>query len=233
MPTKKYKTSDGKRVPGVTTVIGTSLGWGKEGLLHWAWECGMEGLDFREERKNAANAGTLAHALAEADVKGLPAPPAPFDSSEQERKDREKAETAFGAYKDWKEMTRLKLVYSEVSLVSDELRVGGTLDLVAETELGGKKRLDLIDIKTSNGLYEEHLIQISAYMHLWYLGRPFETPGLPAVRPPFDGVHICRFSKSGDFHHSYYATERMAKPFDAFMFLRELYDLKKDIKGML
>jgi hypothetical protein len=43
MPLYIYKTKDGLRVPGVTTVIGGNLGWNKQALMYWAWNEGIEG----------------------------------------------------------------------------------------------------------------------------------------------------------------------------------------------
>ena len=59
MPTapKGYFTKDGKRVPSVTTILGKFKEAG--GLMHWSWECGMKGLDYRQVRDAAADAGTL------------------------------------------------------------------------------------------------------------------------------------------------------------------------------
>lgn len=227
MPTKKYKV-EGKRVPGVTTVIKTSLGWGKEGLLHWAWEQGMEGLDFREEREKAAGAGTIAHAMCEADIKGWPLPLLPFEADAQERENWLKAETAFRAYRDWVELSKLRLIVSEASFVSPKVRCGGTIDAVADFD----GRTELIDFKTSKGLYPDHLIQVAAYRELWEHGEPFETE-LTEGRSPIHGVHILRFSKEGDFHHHHWPVARMEKPWRAFELLRELYDLKKAIEGMV
>jgi hypothetical protein len=231
MPTQKYKTSDGKRVPGATTVIGTSLGWGKEGLLHWAWKQGADGKDFREERDKAANAGTIAHAMAEANVKGLQQPVRPERCSETELQNWVKAEAAFAAFLDWKESTKFKLILSEVPFVSDEYRFGGTLDSVAELN---SNKVCLVDFKTSNSTYPDHLIQMAAYCHLWERGVLFNYPDLFIKREPFASIEILRFSKEGgDFHHSHYRYERMQKPWTAFLALRQLYDLKKDIEGMV
>jgi hypothetical protein len=229
MPTKRYLVS-GKRVPGATTVISTSLGWGKEGLLFWANRLGQEGKDHREERDAAADAGTIAHAMAEADVKGTPMPVRPGSPTEAEAETWTKAEAAYSAYRDWKESSKFRLILSEVSFVSNDLRFGGTLDAVAE--LNG--RVCLVDFKTSNSMHPEHLIQMAAYRHLWERGVLFEHPDIFVKRDPFESIEILRFSKQGgDFHHAHYRHERLDKPWTAFQLLRQLYDLKKDIESMV
>ena len=61
MPTQIYKTKDGKRVPSVTTITGRFKESG--GLIWWAWDLGIQGIDYRKVRDSAADAGTLAHAM--------------------------------------------------------------------------------------------------------------------------------------------------------------------------
>ena len=55
-----YKTSDGKRVPGVTTITGML---DKPGLVKWANNLGLQGIDSAEHVKNLARIGTLAHLM--------------------------------------------------------------------------------------------------------------------------------------------------------------------------
>jgi ketopantoate reductase len=55
-----YKTPDGKRVPGVTTITGML---DKPGLVKWANNLGLQGIDSTEHVKNLARIGTLAHLL--------------------------------------------------------------------------------------------------------------------------------------------------------------------------
>lgn len=69
MPTQVYRLKDGTRVPSVTTIISRFKESG--GLVHWAWQLGIDGKDYRKVRDEAADAGTLAHALLECDHKGL------------------------------------------------------------------------------------------------------------------------------------------------------------------
>ena len=69
MPTIPYKLKDGTKVSGVTTIISQNLGWNKQQLMYWANQMGLEGKNHREVSQKAADAGTLAHALIEADIK--------------------------------------------------------------------------------------------------------------------------------------------------------------------
>jgi hypothetical protein len=224
VPTKKYKLKNGKRVPGVTTIIGASLGWGKEALMYWAWKQGLDGKDFREERDKAADAGTIAHVLASADIKGelLPGPAETDDEATWAS-----ARTAFEAYLEWKEMTKLSLIGSELSYISENHKFGGTIDAIARFG----KRVELIDFKHTNGTHPDHVIQVAAYKHLCEEGIPFDHDGPSSLH--ISGIHLLRFSKRGDFHHSYYSAGRMIVPWITFLDLRALYEYKKEIEGML
>jgi hypothetical protein len=226
MPTQPYKTKSGKRVPGTTTVIGASLGWNKQQLMHWAHQQGLEGLDFRKTTETAAQAGTIAHAMAEADIKNVPyIPDYGVDINSDTYK---KAKAAFEAYLTWKSMSKLELKEAEVAYVSEEYLYGGTIDAIGV--VNGK--LALIDFKTSGGLYGDHLIQVSAYMNLYESDTLGKTGSL--VDSLLDGgVHILRFGKEeGDFHHHHYPRETIQKVFPAFKHLRELYDMKKFVENL-
>jgi hypothetical protein len=91
MPTREYRNAAGELIPGNTTVIGSNLGWNKQPLMYWAWAEGRDGTNFRESRESAADAGTLAHAMIESDIKdrGLP------DLSKYPAETAKKAETGF------------------------------------------------------------------------------------------------------------------------------------------
>lgn len=194
--------------------------------MHWAWKQGQDGKDFREERDKAADAGTIAHALASQDIKGeLPSNPDPSIPESV----WESAQAGYAAYKAWKEMTKLELVGSELSYVSEKFRFGGTIDAIAKFG----DRTELIDFKHTNGLHPEHVIQVSAYKYLIEHGGPFgdDFDG-PKDALEISGIHLLRFSKRGDFHHSYFTAGRMVIPWMAFLNLRALYDVKKEIEDM-
>ena len=62
-----YKTSEGKRVPGATTITGLL---NKPYLITWANKLGLEGVDSTKYRDEAASVGTLAHAMIQAHLEG-------------------------------------------------------------------------------------------------------------------------------------------------------------------
>lgn len=61
-----------------------------------------------------------------------------------------------------------ELIAAEVALLNDELRVGGTIDLVFRLmNSKGKFENWILDTKTGNGIYPSHELQLSAYATMW------------------------------------------------------------------
>ena len=206
-PEGGYRLKDGSRVPGASTIAKLISDPG--GLLHWAWTEGVEGRDYRETRDKAASAGTLVHEAAEAWKHGVPyewvGPPEIIA----------KAKVGYGAFLEWTEQTKLTIEQSEVSLVSEVYRFGGTFDAI----LLGNKRV-MTDIKTSASVYPEHLLQISAYSRLWTDHHPDQ---------PIDGgACILRFGRdTGDFAVNWYG--ELSDAWEAFVHCRALYDLRSQL----
>lgn len=212
MPTQPYLVN-GKRVPSVTTVLGRFKDAGP--LMYWAWNEGREGRDYRETRDAAASAGTLAHLMVEADIRGHKPP----KSADYEPETWAKANSAFRAYAEWRSQTQLVPDQTEMSLTCACHKMGGTLDTVL---VQGRRSLG--DWKTSNGVYQEYLCQLAAYRHLWEINHP--------DMPITGGFHLLRFSKSnGDFTHHFWA--ELDDAWRAFELMRELYDLDKRLKERL
>lgn len=203
MPTQQYKLKDGNRVPGVTTVIGSQLGWNKNQLMYWSWTQGRSGLDFRETKDDAADLGTLVHSLIEQEMKGV-RPEIP-----------KQAEASLLAFYEWRDAFQLKSTDSEVALVSEKYRYGGTIDYPAIVS----GRRVILDLKTSKGVYPDHRIQLSAYGQLWDEHHPED---------PVTGFHLLQVGKEdASFHHHYWPS--LPREFEAFYLLRGLYDLQKEI----
>lgn len=203
-----YVDSAGVTVPSVTTILSRFKDSG--GLLYWANEMGRKGLTLQQAREPAATAGTMAHELVEAHLRGQDEPALSGDPSVIE-----KAKAAYASYLKWEAMTKVEIRHAEVPLVSEKHRFGGRLDAIGV--IGNE--LVLVDWKTSNSVYLDYTLQLAAYELLWN-----ETyPDHPLV----GGFHLCRFAKEeGDFgHHHFPKLEREAI---AFLKMRELYDLVKD-----
>jgi len=156
MPTQPYKTADGKRVPGVTTVIGNCKIGGIDGLLYWANRLGMDGKDFRGERDKAADAGTCAHEMVDCAIRQVQ-----FDMAPYTKEILKLAEPAYMAYLKWADSTKLSVFESELPLVSEKYRYGGTMDAIM---VDGE--LSMGDWKTSNSIHVDYLCQLAAYKQL-------------------------------------------------------------------
>lgn len=214
MPTQPYYTKDGTRVPGVTTILGARKAAG--GLMHWAWNLGMQGKDYRKVRDEAADAGTLAHLMIE---KWL-AKEDPLDAlaTVEDLEVQGLAQQGFGAFLDWSRQTKIEVLDQEMGLVSELFGFGGTPDAVAH--LDGK--LVLLDWKTSNAVYTDHIMQIAAYQRLWEENNP---------KDPLEGHHLLRFGKEfGDFHHHSYPQTIMDTAWSCFVNLQCVYNAEKTLR---
>ena len=222
MPTPKSGYFvNGTKVPSVTTITGRFKDSGA--LIYWAWDQGRQGLEFRETKQKAADAGTLAHALIEADIHGLDSYIGLDDYDDQVRTN---ALHAFEAFKEWKGRVKLEIVETERQLVSAKYMFGGTPDAML---VSGK--LVLGDWKTSNAIYQDHLIQVAGgYSLLWEENFPGKK---------LEGVEILRVSKPeepGDpisFHDHFWGRAVIEMAQRQFILLREAYDLDKRLKSML
>jgi hypothetical protein len=180
---------------------------------------GVDGKDYRKVRDEAATAGTLAHTAVEAWVHGRPFKPENWvDAIEAHGTDVvARAEKSFGAFLEWATQTQLRITETEVSLVSEQYRYGGTLDamLISEKRACG-------DWKTSNALYPDMLLQIAAYGRLWDEAHPED--------PVTGGFHLLRFDKQyGGFSHHWW--DELETAWQAFLHLRALYDLDRELKA--
>lgn len=218
MPTIPYKDSEGKRIPGVTTVI-SNLGWSTNQLMYWAWAEGMAGRNFRDTSQTACDVGTLVHSYIEADIHGNPPPEIPPELEDQ-------VSNAVLGWMHWKDMSQFKPLQTEVSLVSDRLKFGGTFDLAAV--IG---RPVLADLKSSKGIYPNHKIQISSYGWLW------DNADLQFIdgvwrdwKPEFklEGLALLQVGKEdGSFHYHFW--HELNNGWKVFEHLLAIHKLKKSL----
>lgn len=206
----EYKLADGTRVSGVTTILGRFKESG--GLLQWAFQTGKSGAaKLYDSRDEAATAGKLVHDWVESDILGLPAPEIPDEF-------RQRCDSAYGAWSEWFHGSRFEIVATEVPIVSELHRFGGTIDAIAKDRHG---RLCLLDWKTSNAVYSDYALQLAAYALLWNEA----NPGQPIT----GGFHLARFAKEhGDFEHRWWPELNEAE--DMFLLLVKAYDLDKKLR---
>jgi hypothetical protein len=221
-PKGGYHTADKKRVPGVTTVI-KHIDGDPGGLMHWAWELGKRGLDYRTERDKAAGTGSLTHELIDADL--CMRPPELLSADEMGRTKEEyetmleQAHTGFEAYKEWRASTSLEIISGEESMVSEEHRYGGTPDAAT---VNGKACL--IDWKTSNKLHVAYIAQLAGYRHLYQEVKGIWLPSAILLRVGKD---------YGDFHVTFWPEAVLDLGWTAFLGCLELHNLNKELAKLI
>lgn len=243
-PKHGYFLSDGTKVPGVTTILGGFKDPGA--LMWWSWNVAHEGLEraltllegvraespnwdaidkllstdrdhwhYRKRSGTAAEIGTVAHSMIELHLRGEDPHQAQGGMPDYVI---QKSDTAFLAFLEWADRNALKVVKSELSLVSEKHRFGGTLDncvlsLRGQTALG--------DWKTSNGIYADMLYQVSAYRELHVENFPDEKLD--------GGYYIFRFDKeTGDFHEHHF--NELGAAWEGFLLMRRLFDINKELE---
>ena len=211
MPKIDYKNAKGEKLSGVTTIIGSNLGWSKGALMYWAWDKGIHGIDYKKDSKEAADAGTIAHAMIEANLKQKT-----FDSSIYPKELVSKAETAYLNFLEWKERNHVKPIAIEPHLVSEKYQFGATPDYIGLIN----DKPSLLDWK-SGGVYEDHLIQIAAYKVAWEENHPDCLLD--------GGFNLIRFSKDeAAFDHKF--RQSLPEAWETFLHLLAIHNLHKSIK---
>ena len=151
MPANIYRLKDGSIVAGVTTIINQL---DKPALINWAWKLGTEGKDWKEERDSAGDIGTLVHELVLGYWRGeVPDITAPDEVSGA------LMNGCYWKFIDWVKAFTIAPVLVEEPIVSERYQFGGQPDLLAS--ING--RMVLLDVKTSNGIYDSFWLQLAGY----------------------------------------------------------------------
>lgn len=211
-----YYNAAGKRVPNVTTVA--KLIQAPEGLIHWAWQLGVDGKDYREERDAAATAGHICHHMIESSIKGREIT---FDDGIDEET-KGLAVRGFQGFQRWAESTKFSLIQTEVVVISEKYQYGGRLDCIAT--VNGEPCI--VDWKTSkkSSPMPAWLPQVAAYRQGWN-----ETHRGEQVK----SCHLMQLRKAdAGFSHHYLPPETMDLGFRAFLACLELYDLRKQVEKL-
>lgn len=179
---QRYKTLDGKTVPGASTIAKVAGAYNSQGtLIAWANKEGLEGRDCKNVSREAMDIGTIAHFLTDRYIdKQL------YDLSNCAPDDVAQAETACIKFGCWYDEQKFVSVANEEQMVSSELRYGGTLDNVLRRPDG---ELILIDKKTSKGIYPEGFYQLAGLARLWIERHP---------DMPLQQIGIVRLGKKED-----------------------------------
>lgn len=228
MAHKIYKLKDGTVVPSVTTIISNNLGWNKNMLIAWSKKIALtQGRDSNEITEEAADVGHLTHTLIEHRIKtkmgieqALP------DITGLDKELLKKAKFGYLAFLDWEAKWKPdRYVFSELEMVSESHKYGGTMDIMAEKD----GHLYIIDIKTSNSIHPEMVIQLQAYRELFhenYSNKHVE--GNPFDKRYVDGSIILKLSKDEQKYEEFPVTPDLVQPgWEAFVCLLRLDNDKK------
>jgi hypothetical protein len=156
-PHQKYHLADGTQVPGGSTIC--KIGDDPSALIHWAWNLGSQGKDYRKERDKAADIGTIAHFMIECMLNNKVA-----DLSDYDEADIAKALVCYTKFLDWWEGQKFEVVGTELQMVNEAYRYGGTIDLIAKDSSGN---FVLLDFKTSKKINDGYWRQCAGYAQLW------------------------------------------------------------------
>jgi hypothetical protein len=205
----RYKLKDGTLVPGVTTILQVLA---KPALIHWAWDLGCKGIDYKKFRDDKAEIGTLAHYLVMCHFKNIEP-----DTSDYSAKQIDQAENCLLSFYEWEKGHEIEPILVEDPLVSEVDKYGGTLDLFAKID-----GVDtLLDIKTGKGIYEEYIYQLAAYFHLLQVNKhnPERANILRIGRDENEGFECKTYNKSN-----------LAIQWKIFKHCLTIHKLKKEVK---
>lgn len=226
-----YKV-DGKIVYGVSSIVGII---DKPKLIFWAvnqcidnlkamWEAGKSydeieinniletSKNIHTEKKNVSlTIGTFVHQWIEKYINYKlgknKAPKVPINKE---------IVNSIKAFLKWEKENKVKWLESERKLYSVEYEYAGTLDAEAMVN----DELSIIDFKTSNEIYDENLLQVSAYLH----AREEET------KQDYKNIYIVRIGKNGELETKKIKDKELKDCFKAFLGCLEVYKWQMKIK---
>lgn len=224
---QKYYKSDGTLVPGVTTVLGVLA---KNQLINWAAKVEREGivncynkgeaipekLFYATKRDTAGDVGTITHFIAQCYITNKNPS---FQGFEEESIN--KAFVSFQKFKSFWDERGYKCIHSELQLVSEKHSYGGTLDVVF---VDRENDHSLLDLKTSSGIYGDHISQLAAYENLYN-----ETH-----KDPINKRSIIRLGKEdiNDFEIKDISNYIIQAHWNRFKSALNIYQCDKEIKAL-
>jgi hypothetical protein len=202
-----YKKEDGTRVPSVTTFLNILA---KPALIHWAWELGVQGLDYRKVRDQASDIGTLVHYLILCKLQGEEP-----DLSTYTPQDVGMSALPMEKFDAWLAEHEVEPILMETPMVSEGMNFGGTPDFYGKVD--GK--LTLLDFKTGKEIYAEAFYQVAAYREL-----------LTQHGYSVEQVRILRVGKSDDEGFEERAVGNLDTCLEIFLACQKIYELQKSLR---
>jgi hypothetical protein len=149
-----YSSESGAFIPSVTTIL---QAYPKDShFFQWLKQVGEEADTIRDE---AGRRGSIVHSLTER-----------YDAGEEVNLldnggnigYKMSEWTMFERYVEYRQQVQQEIMFSEINFISQQLGYAGTVDRIVN--INGKTYL--IDIKTSNTIYEHYWLQLAAYNEL-------------------------------------------------------------------
>ena len=203
-----YKTKDGKRVPGTTTI--TAVLDKSRYLIPWANDLGLQGINANDYRDSMAGIGTLTHARILAELTGEPLVE---EMQEYAPKEVALSDNAMLKFYEWQRAHDVKPMLVEVPLVSEQYRYGGTIDCFCWLD----GRPALVDFKTSKAIYPEMQYQLAAYRQLL----------IENGNTPPESCRILRIGRDESEGFDEKIFGGLDRAWQVFWHLRQVYELTK------
>jgi hypothetical protein len=185
----------------------------KPSLISWAWNCGLKGEDYKKIRDLGGEVGTITHLLVTHDIMNkVP------DLSEYRQIDIDAATLCLNSFHEWKKGHTLEVIHIEKPLVSEEYRYGGQPDFLGYVN----GELELIDFKSSNGIWNDYYYQVASYRQL-------------EIEAGYDvnKARILRFSKGNNVEFEDRLITQFKYEFELFLNCLSIYNLLKTMKRSL
>lgn len=181
----KYHTKDGVEVPSCTTVLKIV---DTDFLPQWANSLGFKRKSYSEELNMYSRIGTFAHALMENHIIGE-CPELNEKRQECGTEEQIQAYKAFNNYLRFVNEHDFNPVHSELQLVSEKYKFGGTIDCICELD----GAFCILDFKTSNYFGKKMLLQLAGYVQLYkeYMEETGQTDEI-------EEVAVLKLSKTED-----------------------------------
>jgi hypothetical protein len=203
-----YYNKKGIRMPSVTTILDVM---NKPGLVKWANNLGLQGIDSSKYVDNLAKVGTLAHEGVLCDLTDRV-----WETSTFTKDQIQMAKNSMRKWYLWLDRQKFKMIIAEKDLVSEKHQFGGRCDIYG---ILNRKRT-LIDLKTCKSLWDEHSTQTAGYKLL------LEEHGFPV-----DEVRIIRLPRCDNegLEPEDKLVGKLELHTKRFLLCRALYDVNKQI----
>jgi hypothetical protein len=151
MAHQKYLNRKGIPLPSVSKIVGVM---DKPGLVKWANNLGLQGIDSNKYVDVLAGSGTLAHSGILCDLMNTMWNTSSFSGDQIKM-----AKASMRKWYKWLDKQKFKMILAEKDFISEKHQFGGRFDIYG---MLNRKRT-LIDIKTCKSLWDNHSTQTAGY----------------------------------------------------------------------